>query len=103
MNRWYQTRRLRLPSFLILAGILALLQQWHILGFDKSWPLFLILAGIFALAERAAWSADQQQAAYNHAIQNQANQPFPTNTPPAATDNSQPKDPNNPNDPEWRS
>jgi hypothetical protein len=46
-------RRLRGPAFLILAGILAALDQWDILSFLKSWPLFVILAGAFLLAERA--------------------------------------------------
>lgn len=65
MNRWYQLRRMRGAAFLILVGILALLNQWNILSWDKSWPLFLILAGALALAERAAWTADvrEQQAA----------------------------------------
>jgi hypothetical protein len=72
MVRWYQVRRLRGPAFLILVGVLFLLDQWNILGFNKSWPLFLIVAGLLALAERAAWAADaaQQQAAY------QSTQPF---------------------------
>ncbi|MGC9293269.1 MAG: LiaI-LiaF-like domain-containing protein [Acidobacteriaceae bacterium] len=66
MVRWYQVRRLRGPAFLILVGVLFLLDQWNILGFNKSWPLFLIVAGLLALVERAAWAADaaQQQAAY---------------------------------------
>jgi hypothetical protein len=73
MVRWYQVRRLRGPLFLILVGVLFLLDQWNILGFNKSWPLFLIVAGLLALAERAAWTADaaQQQAAYQ-----QPGQPF---------------------------
>ncbi len=68
MNRWYQIRRLRGAAFLILIGILALLNSWHVLSWDKSWPLFLIVAGLLALAERAAWTADvrEQQAAQGH-------------------------------------
>ena len=58
MNRWYQIRRLRGAVFLILVGVLALLNQWRILSWDKSWPLFLIVAGVLALAERTAWTAD---------------------------------------------
>lgn len=54
MNRWLVIRRLRAPAFLILFGILALLNQWHVIGFGRSWPLFLILGGLLLLAERAA-------------------------------------------------
>jgi hypothetical protein len=54
MNAWLLIRRLRGPAFLILVGITALLNQWGVLGFGRSWPLYLILAGILGLAERAA-------------------------------------------------
>ena len=74
MNRWYQIRRMRGPAWLILIGVLALLNQWHILSWDKSWPLFLIVPGVLILAERAAWTADvrDQQMA-------QTGQPIPPN------------------------
>ncbi len=58
MNRWYQLRRMRGAAYLILVGVLALLNQWHIMTWDQSWPMFLILAGLLSLAERAAWTAD---------------------------------------------
>lgn len=69
MNNWYQLRRMRGAAFLILVGVLALLNQWNILSWDKSWPFFLILAGLLALAERAAWTADvhAQRAAQEYA------------------------------------
>lgn len=54
MNQWLLIRRLRGPAFLLLVGVLAMLQEWTDFGFTRSWPLFLILAGILALAERAA-------------------------------------------------
>lgn len=57
MNQWYAIRRLRGPAFLILIGILLLLEQCHIMNFGKSWPLLLILGGLLRLAERAAWTA----------------------------------------------
>jgi len=65
MNRFYQVRRLRGAAFLILIGVLALLNQWRVLSWNQSWPLFLILLGVLILAERAAWTADMrdQQAA----------------------------------------
>jgi hypothetical protein len=57
MNAWLLIRRLRGPAFLILLGITALLNQWGVLSFGRSWPLYLILAGILGLAERAAIAA----------------------------------------------
>src|ERR1700721_3067563 len=57
MNSWLLIRRLRGPAFLILVGITALLNQWGVLSFTRSWPLYLILAGVLGLAERAAIAA----------------------------------------------
>ena len=57
MNAWLLIRRLRGPAFLILVGITALLNQWGVLSFSRSWPLYLILAGVLGLAERAAIAA----------------------------------------------
>lgn len=56
MNSWLMIRRLRGPAFLLLVGVTALLNQWDILSFGRSWPLYLILLGILSLAERAALS-----------------------------------------------
>jgi hypothetical protein len=56
MTSWLMIRRLRGPAFLLLIGIMALLQEWADFGFFRSWPLLLILAGLFSLAERAALS-----------------------------------------------
>ena len=53
MGSWLLIRRLRGPAFLILFGITALLNQWDVLSFARSWPLYLILAGIFGVVERA--------------------------------------------------
>ena len=77
MNNWYQIRRLRGPAMLILIGVLALLNQWHILSFGKSWPLWLIFAGLMTFAERAAWAADHAARA-----QQQASQPLYAQAPP---------------------
>ena len=46
MNTWLLIRRLRGPAFLIMVGITALLNQWGVLSFSRSWPLYLILAAI---------------------------------------------------------
>lgn len=56
MNRYSLICRLRGPAFLILAGVLALLHEAHVLSWSHSWPLFLILWGVLKLAERAAWA-----------------------------------------------
>ena len=58
MSYYFMIRRLRGPAFLLLVGVLALLNQAHILSWGKSWPLYLILAGLLALAERAAQDGD---------------------------------------------
>ncbi len=57
MNAWLLIRRLRGPAFVILVGITALLNQWGVLSFGRSWPLYLILAGVLGVAERAAIAA----------------------------------------------
>jgi hypothetical protein len=62
MNTWLLIRRLRGPAFLLLLGITALLNQWDVLSFGRSWPLYLILFGVMSLAERAALSQAQMDA-----------------------------------------
>jgi hypothetical protein len=59
MNRYVMIRRLRGPAFLLLIGVLALLNQADILSWGKSWPFFLILAGLLALAESAALASER--------------------------------------------
>jgi Domain of unknown function (DUF5668) len=59
MMSWLLIRRLRGPAVLLLVGVTALLNQWDILSFGRSWPLYLILFGLFSLAERAALSQAQ--------------------------------------------
>jgi hypothetical protein len=58
MSRYMMIRRLRGPAFLLLVGVLALLNQADILSWGKSWPFFLILAGMLVLAERAALASE---------------------------------------------
>lgn len=77
MNRWYQVRRMRGATFLILVGVLALLNQWHILSWSRSWPLFLIVAGLLLLAERAAWTADAREQQMAQSM-TQPGQPLPS-------------------------
>ena len=54
MNRSFLICRLRWPLFLLLTGVIALLNQAHILSWGHAWPLYLILWGVLALAERAS-------------------------------------------------
>lgn len=58
MSRYILIRRLRGPAFLLLIGVIALLNQADILSWGRAWPLFLILAGVLLLAERAAFASD---------------------------------------------
>jgi hypothetical protein len=57
MNPYIMIRRLRGPAFLLLVGVLALLNQANVISWGRSWPFFLILAGVLQLAERALFSA----------------------------------------------
>lgn len=58
MSRYILIHRLRGPAFVLLLGVLALLNQADMLTWGKSWPLFLILAGVLQLAERAALATE---------------------------------------------
>ena len=58
MSRYILIRRLRGPAFLLLVGVIALLNQADVLSWGHAWPLFLILAGVLLLAERAALAAE---------------------------------------------
>jgi len=54
MNQYLLLRRLRGPVILITFGVTALLDQYNVISYDRSWPLYLIVIGILQLAERAA-------------------------------------------------
>jgi hypothetical protein len=58
--------RLRWPAFLLLTGVIALLDQANILSWGRAWPLYLILFGVLALAERAL-AVPQPPASYPYA------------------------------------
>jgi hypothetical protein len=75
MSRFIMIRRLRGPAFLLLVGVLALLNQADILSWGKSWPFFLILAGMLVLAERAALASEGGYPHYPGAPQ--PGQPYP--------------------------
>ena len=54
MNQYLFLHRIQGPSLLLTFGVTALLDQWDILSFGRSWPLYLIVLGILKLAQRAA-------------------------------------------------
>lgn len=63
MNPYIFIHRIKGPAMLLVFGITALLNEWDIISFGRSWPLYLIVFGVLQLAERAAWSQYQQQYA----------------------------------------
>ena len=54
MSQYMFLQRIQGPVLLLTVGVAALLDQWHILSFGRSWPLYLIVLGILKLAQRAA-------------------------------------------------
>lgn len=52
MNQYYLLRRLRGPVILVTIGVMALLDQYDVLSFGRSWPVILIVFGVLMLAER---------------------------------------------------
>jgi hypothetical protein len=62
MNTYLLLHRIKAPVMILVFGVTALLDQWHILSYGESWPLYLIALGLLQLAERAAWT--QAQARY---------------------------------------
>lgn len=64
MNRYIFLCRIKGPVMLLVFGVTALLDQWGILSFGRSWPLYLIAFGLLQLAERAAWSEAQYPEGY---------------------------------------
>jgi hypothetical protein len=65
MNRYLFLHRIKGPVMIVVFGITALLDQWDILSFSRSWPLYLIALGLLQLAERAAWSQAFPQDGYS--------------------------------------
>jgi len=61
MNSYMLIHRIKGPAMLLVFGVTALLHEWDIISFGKSWPLYLIVLGVLQLAERAAWSQWQQE------------------------------------------
>ena len=61
MNPYLFIHRIKGPAMLLVFGVTALLNEWDIISYSRSWPLYLIVFGVLQLAERAAWSQYQQQ------------------------------------------
>lgn len=55
MNSYLWIHRAKGPAMLLVFGITALLNEWGVISYGKSWPLYLIVLGVLQLAERAAW------------------------------------------------
>jgi hypothetical protein len=64
MNRYLFLHRVKGPVMILVFGLTALLDQWHILSYGESWPLYLIVFGALQLAERAAWTQAQYPEQY---------------------------------------
>ena len=58
-------RALRASGWIILFGVLSLLDSFHILRWRNSWPFFLIGAGVMAILRRAAY-AGMPEPTYNY-------------------------------------
>lgn len=56
MNRYVFLHRIMGPVILLVFGVTALLDTWHIVSYGKSWPLYLIAIGLLQLAKRVAWA-----------------------------------------------
>jgi hypothetical protein len=61
MSPYLFIHRIKGPAMLLVFGVTALLNEYDIISYGRSWPLYLIVLGVLQLAERAAWSQWQQQ------------------------------------------
>ena len=90
-SRWLLVRRLRGPAYLVTFGVTALLHQWGVLSFGRSWPLYLIVAGVLVLLERAAFTDASADAGYGSGSYGVAGQPYApqgSSQPPAGSPSS---------------
>jgi hypothetical protein len=65
---------LRGSIWIMLVGVLFLLDSAHILSWGRSWPLFIIVAGVMAFLQRAVFSAAAAAPPYPY--------PYPAAPPP---------------------
>lgn len=61
MRSYLFFRRIKGPVIILVFGVTAILAQWDVLSYRRSWPLYLIAIGLLQLAERAAWSRMQAE------------------------------------------
>jgi hypothetical protein len=59
--RWYVVRCLKGPAFLMLTGVLALMDTWNVLSWGKSWPFYIIVLGLLVIAERVTYGNAQAE------------------------------------------
>jgi hypothetical protein len=64
MNRYIFLQRITGPAMLLTFGVTALLDQWDIINFGRSWPLYLIVLGVLKLAQRAALATAEPPPGY---------------------------------------
>ena len=57
-------RALQSSVWVILVGVLFLLDTLNILSWGRSWPLFIIVGGVMAFVQRSAYSAAAQPIPY---------------------------------------
>ncbi len=57
-------QRIRGPVFLLCFALTALLAQWNVLSFARSWPIYLLAAGLLRLLD-ALFSTRSSRTAYN--------------------------------------
>jgi hypothetical protein len=69
-------RALRGSIWVILVGVLFLLDSFDILSWSRSWPLFIIVAGLMAIFQKLAYSGAMPPTPYPY--------PAPPSAPPAA-------------------
>lgn len=56
MNRYVFLHRITGPVVLLVFGVTALLDSWHVMSYGESWPLYLIAIGLLQLAKRVVWA-----------------------------------------------
>ncbi len=77
MNTYLFYRRIRGPIFLLTFGVTALLNEWGVLGFSRSWPLYLIVAGVLRLAEGAIFTVATPPALPLYPATSYSSAPYP--------------------------
>jgi hypothetical protein len=69
------------PAILVTLGVLLLLSEMHVIGFDYTWPVLLIVIGVVKVLQGNASAYGHVQPPYPYAYP--AYQP-PQQTPPVA-------------------